>query len=674
MATPGKHQLTRVNRHAVAFLILWNLIVLAALGLLLPELRYQLFIWQLKPDEQWSLKLLLVGYALSACASLLFRTPHRPLSIAQQSLCTLAIFCIILLYILVTKATYSPIFVPLVLVAALVSVPLGPVLSGLRWRAAVLVAGIAAVAVIAFGLNRHKGRIIAAQPRVETSITRTAFYNVSTTSYINYIPWPAVAGGGVSRIGDGYLLATGDGFLYLLGWDDSDALSVKPLPYRVPLNGDEFAKDTTGGPWRSPKTVDPLFDKGEDAGSTVLVQLFRTSGILVQEQGEHVRVFASHYYWKHDASCWVERVSLLEGSHTEIAAGDKRIGWRTIFETSPCLPIKGEGRRRGTPFCGHFGGGRMVMRDPDTLLLTVGDFGFNGVASKWMASQDMSSSYGKAILIHLKDNSSEIFSSGLRNPQGLYMDPNGKIWETEHGPQGGDELNLLQHGMNYGWPIVTYGVDYGTFAWPLNPQQGEHEGFEAPYFSWLPDIGVSDLIGIEHDLFPTWKGDLLVTSMSARTIFRTRIRANRVVYTEPIVVGKHIRDITEARDGRVVLWEDDDNTIAFLRPAIGNSGEVAFATYCSGCHKVSDGTSHRIGPDLWGVTERKVASADGYPDYSPALRRFGGQWTPDRVSEFIKNPHLLVPGTAMEFGGLADSGVRASIVEYLRHAPKVISK
>jgi len=285
-----------------------------------------------------------------------------------------------------------------------------------------------------------------------------------------------------------------------------------------------------------------------------------------------------------------------------------------------------------------------------------------------MLSQDMTASYGKSILIHIKDRRSEIFTSGIRNPQGMYIDPKGNIWETEHGPQGGDELNLLKQGLNYGWPIVTYGTDYGTFAWPLNPKQGDHEGFEAPFFSWVPSLGVSNLVGVEKDLFPVWKGDLLVSSLNYRRLFRLRIRNDRVVYEEPIEIGMRIRDIAEGSDGRVVLWADDDDAIISLRPLTGNSGEASFGTSCSGCHKVENGTSHRIGPDLWGIMGRKPGSAPGFVDYSGAMRARGGVWTEEKLDEFIKNPQAAVPGTAMEFAGVADAATRARIIDYLKQS------
>jgi cytochrome c2 len=660
------------DKPSLGLLIIWHILAIAVLALLLPYLKLQLPVWSVKSSELWPLIVLLGGYAVSALLPVIFRVFGRPIQLTSLIVSIIAVFGLIFLYFLVVHVDSKRTIMLQVMAAAVLLVPLGLRLGRFR-SAAVALLAVGVAASLALSLFKEQIHERISVPRMETAVIRTEFYNVRMVSYLDYIPAPAVRGGGLARIGDQFVLATGEGHLYLFGWiKDQDTLHVSSLPYRVPVNGDEFARDTTGGSWQKPREADARSTMGEDAGSTVIAWWFRTTGLLVQELGDRVRLFSSHYYWKHEGGCWVERVSMMEGARAEFLKGSAGFAWRTIFETQPCLPIKGEGRRNGTPFAGHFGGGRMIMRDPATLLLTVGDFGFNGVASKRMLSQDMTASYGKTILIHLKDDSAEIFTSGNRNPQGLYMDPESRIWDTEHGPQGGDELNLIKQGLNYGWPIVTYGVDYGTFAWPLNPKQGDHAGFEAPFYAWLPSIGVSNLVGVEKDLFPIWKGDLLVSSLGFQTVFRVRIRNDRVAYEEPILIGKRIRDIAEAADGRVVLWADDDNAIVSLRPVFGNSGEVAFATFCSGCHKVSDGASHRIGPDLWGVIGRRVGSADGYADYSGAMRAVGGEWTERRLNDFIKNPQAAVPGTAMEFAGVPDAESRAKIIDFLKNAKKVV--
>ncbi|MGH8337336.1 MAG: PQQ-dependent sugar dehydrogenase, partial [Gammaproteobacteria bacterium] len=505
-----------------------------ALLLLLPYVRFHVAFWHLTDDQRTPLFILAAGFAVGALLSIVIRPGGLRIRFFNLIATLLAVFGIVFLCLLIRGGNSSRQVMLQSLAIAVVLIPLGLYLRRMR---TLTIAMLALSAAGALAMNLMPASIAASnKPKTVSSVIQTGFYNVHVLTYQDYIPAPAVRGGGIARIGDQFLLATGDGHLYLFGWrKGSDAIDVRPLPYRVPANGDEFAADNTHGPWHTPLATDELSYAGEDAGSTVIAWWFRVAGILTQENGDHLRVFASHDYWKRAEKCWVERVSLMEGSREDFLRGAANLRWRTIYETTPCLPIKGEGARRGTPFCGHFGGGRMVMLDADTLLLAVGDFGFNGVASKRMLSQDMSATYGKAIAIHVSSGASEIFSSGIRNPEGLYRDPNGVIWETEHGPRGGDELNIIKRGANYGWPIVTYGTDYGTFTWPLNPKQGEHEGFEAPFYAWLPSIGVSDLVGVEKSLFPIWHGDLLVTSLVGKSIFRVRIRENRVAYAEPIV-------------------------------------------------------------------------------------------------------------------------------------------
>lgn len=648
-------------------LALWHAAAITCMALLLPELKFHIPLWVLKPSELSGLEAVLGAYGACALISVGCVLSGFEIGVGRLVAGVLGLFGLVFLYLLFVRSDTTRSMIIAVFVAALGLIPVASRLVRLLLPTLIVLIAVAAGAAV-WGMKKTDQAPGTVDPHMKTALIHSAFYNLNTEFYGHYIPEPAVRGGGLARIDDQYLLATGDGFLYAFSWDPKQALHVRALPFRVPLNGDEFAKDTTGRPWRKPNESDALSLAGEDAGTQVIAWWFRVAGLYVQQMGDQVRIFTSHYYWKHDQSCWVERVSMLQGSTARFLAGDQSLQWETLFETQPCLPIKGEGRRSGTPFTGHFGGGRMAMRDPDTLVLGVGDFGFNGLASPRMISQDMSASYGKSILIHIKERRSEIFTSGNRNPQGMYIDPKGNIWETEHGPQGGDELNLLKQGLNYGWPIVTYGTDYGTFAWPLNPKQGDQEGFEAPYFSWVPSPGISNLIGVEQNLFPVWKGDLLVSSLNFKRIYRLRIRNDRVVYEEPIDIGMRIRDIAEGRDGRVVLWADDDDEIISIRPMTGSGGEVAFATRCSGCHKVENGTSHRIGPDLWGVVGRKPGSAPGFADYSGAMRAQGGVWTEAKLDQFIKNPQAAVPGTAMEFAGVDDAAARAQIVDYLKHA------
>ncbi len=457
-----------------------------------------------------------------------------------------------------------------------------------------------------------------------STLIRTEYYNLDVQNYSKAFPQSAVHGGALARIGDRYLLLTGDGHLHVFYWEaDTGRLTTRMLPYQIPINGNAFSA-AAGRPWavRSDTGV-PQEGQRVEAGHEVLnAEWFRTYGLLVQEVGPNTRIFVSHDYWNAAQECWTERVSMLEADSAAILEGKTGPGWKTLYETTPCLPVHGEHRRHGIPFVGYFGGGRMALLDPKTILLTVGDFGFDGLASIDAHPQDPAASYGKTIAINIADGRATMFTLGHRNPQGLYIDQAGTIWSTEHGPQGGDELNRLVRGANYGWPYATDGTDYGTFSWPLNKPEAEQKGYEAPVFAWVPSIAVSNLLSLERGLFPQWRGDLLIATLKAQTLFRARIRDGRVRYLEPIFIGSEIRDLIEGHDGRLILWTHDE-TLMSVVPSGGTTGEALFAQKCDGCHQSRDISGNRIGPSLVGVVGRRVASLESYPNYSPSLRRLG---------------------------------------------------
>jgi cytochrome c2 len=180
----------------------------------------------------------------------------------------------------------------------------------------------------------------------------------------------------------------------------------------------------------------------------------------------------------------------------------------------------------------------------------------------------------------------------------------------------------------------------------------------------VPSIGVSNLVRIEHDRFPVWKGDLIVGSLHGHALFRIRLVDQRVVFAEPIPLEERVRDIIEGPDGRLVIWTDT-SSIMSITPAEGTDGAVLFATVCGGCHKAIDSYTHSYGPDLAGIFDRPIASARGFEGYSPALKSRHGKWTQEKFDAFIASPQTEVPGTAMTFQGLKDPAARAAISKYL---------
>ena len=145
-----------------------------------------------------------------------------------------------------------------------------------------------------------------------------------------------------------------------------------------------------------------------------------------------------------------------------------------------------------------------------------------------------------------------IYSYGHRNPQGLIKNPQtGEIWEHEHGPQGGDEINIIQKGKNYGWPVITYGINYsGT---PITDKT-EMPGMEQPLYYWVPSIAPSGMAYITSDKYPQWKGNLLVGSLKFHYLERLELKDKKVVYREKLLedIGR-VRDVRQAPDGYIYV-------------------------------------------------------------------------------------------------------------------------
>jgi glucose/arabinose dehydrogenase len=162
----------------------------------------------------------------------------------------------------------------------------------------------------------------------------------------------------------------------------------------------------------------------------------------------------------------------------------------------------------------------------------------------------------------------EIYSYGHRNPQGLAVHPEtGALWSIEHGPRGGDELNLLSPGANYGWPVITYGESYAGF--PIGEGTSK-AGLEQPLRYWVPSISPSGLAFYTGDAFPAWRGDLFLGALSGRALVRLELDGDRVVHEERLLedLGARIRDVRSGPDGFLYLLTDHpDGKLLRLEPA-----------------------------------------------------------------------------------------------------------
>jgi glucose/arabinose dehydrogenase len=153
----------------------------------------------------------------------------------------------------------------------------------------------------------------------------------------------------------------------------------------------------------------------------------------------------------------------------------------------------------------------------------------------------------------------EIWTRGHRNIQAAAFDPQGRLWEIEHGARGGDELNLVEKGKNYGWPIVAYGIEYS--GRPLSGAVTARSGYEQPVYYWDPVIAPSGAQFYTGDAFPAWRGSLFVGSLKDKRLVRLTIANDRVTGEEHLLSdrGQRIRDVRQGPDGALYVVTDESN-------------------------------------------------------------------------------------------------------------------
>ena len=156
----------------------------------------------------------------------------------------------------------------------------------------------------------------------------------------------------------------------------------------------------------------------------------------------------------------------------------------------------------------------------------------------------------------------ETFAHGLRDPEGAAINPaTGQLWVTDHGPQGGDEIDIVRPGLNYGWPDVSYGVQYdfqrtdGRKNVPVGNGRTSMPGVEEPAYFWVPDIAPSGMLFYTGDLFPQWKGNLFVGALEGQALVRLVLNGDRVIAEERLLTDRklRVRDIRQGPDGAIYL-------------------------------------------------------------------------------------------------------------------------
>ena len=500
--------------------------------------------------------------------------------------------------------------------------------------------------------------------RKQEQPAHTQFYALRLTKYLlpnkPYSIYPTVDYRIPTRLADApahisaidnqnFLLIDRRGNFYHLklkpGADGEDNLHLRKLAAVFPINWREF--------------------NAQEENHKVPKWNFRITDIYIETENGRQSLYVGHHFWNTRKKCVATNVTKLIGDLPALMSNDPAPKWHTLYEAAPCLPIGKDGK-----FAGHQSGGRIIGLDDRHILFSVGDY---ALAAGTDSPQDPDKSYGKIWKIHRHHGTAEIFSIGHRNPQGLYHAADGTIWETEHGPQSGDELNKIIPGRNYGWPYALYGVGYGSHVLASAKTQNSHHGYEQPIFAWTPSIAVSNLIEIEQDLFPLWQHSLLVSSLKTRSLFRLQLHNDRVIYSEPIHIGERIRDITETPNGEIFMWTGSRQLIR-LRPVafqskenetLEQAGKRAFFR-CLGCHSITKDAGHGVGPNLHDVYGGKIARHDQYP-YSPALRsRTAQRWSGDHLDRFLEDPQAFAPGSTMQMK-TPDAAERRALIYYLKN-------
>lgn len=215
----------------------------------------------------------------------------------------------------------------------------------------------------------------------------------------------------------------------------------------------------------------------------------------------------------------------------------------------------------------HFGSRLVFSADGEYLFITLGDRG-----NRRDDAQALDNHNGKVLRIHKDgrvpiDNPfvnqpgavKEIWSWGHRNVQGAALHPDtGELWTNEHGPKGGDEINIARAGANYGWPIATFGINYdNSIITPLTAAPRT----EQPHYYWLPSIAVSNMLFYSGDAFPAWQGDLLVTALRGSVVARLDLDGERIMHEERLFgeLNARLRDIEQGPDGYLYLLTDERN-------------------------------------------------------------------------------------------------------------------
>lgn len=536
-------------------LLLWHVLV-SALFVFGASIVLGLPPWALGVREIGWLGLMYLAYALSTMAPSLAYLHRQSLPMISVMLVTAGVFAAFRVLSPAADAGWAevwpyivgqrdrrllewPIPPGLVIVSFGLAVICNTALSrfGTARRALVLAAGLTATIALLSLPGIRGSWLYAALEDAVVHETNASLHRLRISYFRERFPAPAASGGALAVWGRDLLLMTGVGEFYRLSLsDDGRRLETLALAFRAPMNREAFLNEYPDlNPFRR--------------------SVFRASDLVVVASpgSTDLLLLASHLHYDPERSCYTVRVSELTVPSGDLQSVRRTDPWRTAYEARPCLPLTPNG---AFYFAAHQTGGALLPRGGSQILLALGDGGFDGIQVEQSVPRDPNSDYGKIIEWDRVSGDSRILTSGHRSPGGLLQDVAGQLWLVEHGPRGGDELNRIRSGRDYGWPVSTLGAQYGRFSWTPPPGHSLSAPVELPEFAWTPSIAPSDLIRLEGEPFTRWHGDFLVSALGDRAIYRVGIADGDPIQSERIPLYERVRSLVQDHRGRIVFWTD----------------------------------------------------------------------------------------------------------------------
>ncbi|WP_171120686.1 MULTISPECIES: PQQ-dependent sugar dehydrogenase [unclassified Ruegeria] len=462
----------------------------------------------------------------------------------------------------------------------------------------------------------------------------------------------AGSGGALTSLGNDLIVMTHEGGFFEVSGDEAVTLDIAPPP-----NGWEAMLDF--------EEANPDYNFAHF--------YFRYNDVDVVDG----KLIVSFTEWVEADNCYRTTLSTAPLNGTSVdAVSISSDDWTILYATDPCLAPNPDGRA----IQGHMAGGRFRVDDDGTLYLAAGDYAMDGTYSPVALSQDPDQMYGKVLAVDTATGEHRVLSQGHSNMQGIAFDADGRLWTVEHGRRGGDELNLIREGSDYGWPQVSLGTRYNKLPLPDTLDYGRHPEFQLPAYSWLPSVAVSSLAPVD-DFHPAWDGDMLAGSLAGNSLFRIRTNGEGILFAERIPLGFRIRYVHQHGD-TIALWTDQKKvlhlTVGEFDPsyqfAVAKIGDLGLSNRTAGAVETAlDGCAecHGFGvlpsasaPSLGEVYGRKIAGLTDF-DYSQSLSSVGGEWTREQLVAFLDNPQSVAQDTSMPDPALDDPEVINALVDIL---------